>query len=363
MNDTFEKANRLWFHEGRSHAALAAYEEALRETPDDPVLAFQLARVLWSMDRFNEARAMLNHAAMHRENLNASGQSVLDMWTAKLRQQPPERPFPKLMPALLDRDRLEVDALPVGDWRTIADAAAARRMFGLASYALSQWDGAPLDAEDAKEIDSIETNCEMEENMLAQMYANSEPSQATIEVNSPSEESAHVDESSEVLPSRQTAQPTVSPAAPAETLYPDLPTLPLILTVRVMPIDGPAGVPTTLAASLSNPTDKAQIVNRRMLLNNFNAPGEIWLDVDGPEGYLNTTGFRVRAGKASNEFFISLAPGQSVEQSWNLNDYESLHVPGEYKITLTYHNEAHQAPDGRPLAIGKAVGFIRVHRY
>jgi len=362
MSDTFEKANRLWFHEGRTAAALAAYEEAVRETPNDPVLAFQLARVLWSLDRFDRARSMLEQAARHRKSLSASSQGLIDMW-ATMMQHPPERAFLELPPALLDRDQLEADPSPVWDWRTVADAAAARRMFGLASYALSRWDGAPIDVEEAKDIDHIETNRAIEENMLAQMYADREPPQAPVEVHGPPAERTHAEESGEVLPSRQTARPPISPAAPDEMPYPDLPTIPLVLIVRAEPIDGPAGVPTTLLASLGNPTDKAQIVNRRMLLNNLNAPGEIWLDVEGPEGYRNTRGFRVRAGEASNEFFISLAPSQTVEQSWNLDDYESMHVPGEYNVTLTYHNEAHQAPDGRPMAVGKAVGFIRVQRY
>ena len=120
---------------------------------------------------------------------------------------------------------------------------------------------------------------------------------------------------------------------------------------------------TTMEASLSNPTDKPQVVDRRMLVNHVNAPGEIWLDVDGPEGYRNMRGFRVRVGEASDEFFITLAPGESVEQSWDLDDYHSLHVPGDYDVTLTYHNEDDKAPDGRPMAIGKVIGSTRIRRY
>jgi len=358
MSDTFERANRLWFHEGRTFEALAAYEEALRATPVDPVLAFQFARALWSMDRFDEARFLLEQARMHSSNLSATGQRLLESWRTKLQQRPPERPLPELPPALLDRDRLEAGPLPVSDWLTVADAAAARRMYGLALYALDRRGGVHIDAEDAMEMDHIETNRNIEETMLAQMYANSEPSQEPIEVQrSPIQSIPAQDRSVPPLP-HQTARLPVSEDVPVE-----LPLLPLNLTVRVTPVEGRVGVPTTLVASLSNPTDTVQVVNRRLLLNHFNAPGEIWLDVQGPEGYRNTSGFRMRAGDAPNEFFVSLVPGQAVDQSWQLNDYQSLHVPGEYEVTITYHNEATRAPDGRLMAVGKVAGSTRFHRH
>ena len=141
ISEAFEQANRLWFHEGRTAAALAAYKEALRQTPDDPVLAFQLARVLWSIDRFDEARSLLEQSANNREKLSEGGKSVLDMWIAKL-EYPPERLFPQWTPAMLDRDELEKDASADRDWLTIADAASVRKMFGLASYAIEQWEDA-----------------------------------------------------------------------------------------------------------------------------------------------------------------------------------------------------------------------------
>jgi tetratricopeptide repeat protein len=359
MSTAFENANRLWFDEGRTAAALTAYEEALHETPADPVLAFQLARVLWSMDRFDRARSLLEQAGNNRERLSEGGQSVLEMWAAKLEQPPPERPFPQLTPTLLDRDALEAGAQRDWDWRTIADAASARRMFGLAAYAIEQWKAVPFDAEDAKDIGDIYTNRAMEQNMLTQMYAQAEQPTEPSAVK-PGKFETH--KSSNVVTSTETARPPASSKRPVETPHQELPTIPLILTVKATPIEGPVGVATTMEASLSNPTDKPYLVNRRMLLNNVNAPGEIWLEVDGPEGYRNTRGFRVRAGKASNEFFVTLGPGESVRQSWNLDDYHSLHVTGDYTVKLTYHNEDPAAPDGRPMAIGKAVGSVRLRR-
>ena len=367
MSEAFEKANRLWFHEGRTAAALAAYEEALSETPGDPVLAFQLARVLWSVDQFDRARSLLQQSANHQESLSEGGQSVLEMWIAKL-EQPPERLFPQVTPAMLDRDQLEKDADADWDWRMIADAASVRRMFGLAAYAIEQWEGIPLDAEDAKDIDDIETNRAMEENMLVQMYEQRGPTVKPIATTPPKRDTGFAKSdpdyrSSVFLSPVETSQRSVSPSEALESPAPDLPALPLILSVRITPIEGPVGVPTMMEAELSNPTDDQQLVNRRMLINHVDAPGEMWLEVDGPESYRNMRGFRVRVGEASNEFFITLAPGESVDESWSLDDYHSLHVPGDYKITLTYHNEDDKAPDGRPMTIGKVVGFTHIRRY
>jgi hypothetical protein len=138
---------------------------------------------------------------------------------------------------------------------------------------------------------------------------------------------------------------------------------PLDLTLRVMPAESDIHATATLVATLKNPTDGTLVVNRRMLLNHAGAPGEIWLDVDGPAGYRNMRGFHVRAGRAPNELFVPLAPGASVEQRWNLDDYESLHVPGDYRVTATYHNEDPFAPDGRPMPVGQTAATATLRRH
>ncbi|HEX2093050.1 MAG TPA: tetratricopeptide repeat protein [Longimicrobiaceae bacterium] len=362
--ELFREANRLWFHEGRTGRALAAYEAALRAEPTDPVVAFQLARVLSALDRFDEARLLLERAWQHRGALSEAGERALERWRARLRGPPPPRYFPELPPALLDRDRLEADPLRAPDWLTVADAAAARGMYGLAAYAMERRGGVPIDAEDAKDIDRIETRRATEEAMLAQMYARPHPAERASR-DGPSATDTPVRDRSEPpmsAPARRTpVSTTAAPAEPPRT--PPLPALPLTLTVQALPPDGPVGVPTTLVATLRNPTDRTLVVNRRMLLNRVGGPGEIWLRVQGPPGYRNLRGYHVDAGDASAHFFESLAPGEAVEQSWTLNDYQSLHVPGEYHVELTYHNETPRASAGRAMAVGQAVGATRFHRH
>ena len=167
MSTAFREANRLWFREGRTAAALARYVEAAEAAPTDPAVAFQLARVLWAVDRFPEARAALAVAHAHRDGLSDLGRLALDQWR-RLSAHDPERHFPDLPVERLDRD-LVGDRDP--DWRRVADAADERGMAGLAAYALERWDGVPLDAEDARDVDKMLTTRDLEEALVDQLPA------------------------------------------------------------------------------------------------------------------------------------------------------------------------------------------------
>jgi tetratricopeptide (TPR) repeat protein len=165
----FKRANVLWFREGRTARALDAYEAALRAAPDDPVVAFQFARALWSVGRFDRARVLLERAGSLQDRLSSTGRRVLEGWLMDVAGPPPEYPYPQLDANMLDRDRLDAGPLPEGGWRMVAAAAAARSMFGLAAYAIDRWGGVPFDADEAKEIGHILTSRDAEEAMLAQM--------------------------------------------------------------------------------------------------------------------------------------------------------------------------------------------------
>ena len=360
--EIFRKANRLWFREGRTAVALQAYEEALRAAPADPVAAFQLARVLWSLDRFSESHAALERAFAHRDALSPAGHRLLENWRRRFQHGPPQRYFPEFPPELLDRDRLEAGAIPAPEWRTLADAAASREMYGLAVYALRRWNGKPIDAEDARDIGKIETNRDMQEAMLADMRADHEPRKKIVTERAviPTPETRDFRRTLRSNEELQTPLSDVIPSEHSESSM--LPELPLNLSLSVSPSEGPAGVTATVVARLSNPTDAVQVVNSRMLVNHVGLPGEIWLDVQGPPGYRNSVGYRVNAGETPDEFFVSLMPDAAIEQSWTLNDYESIDSPGEYVITLTYHNEDAYAPDGRPMAVGKVSAATRYRR-
>jgi hypothetical protein len=359
-SSAFDTANRLWYRDGRTIRALAAYEEAARAAPSDPVIAFQLARALSAFDRRDEARTALERAESQRDRLSPFGQRAVDRLRDHL-DRPLDPPYPDLPPSSLDRDRIESSG-PPGGWLTVARAASAREMHGLAVYALDRSNAAPIDAEDARELGQISSRRDREEALLPNLYAARgareasaheppHPSRVRVPVPTP-------------LPPQDRPAPArpVTPQSPSPVRQLDLPQLPLALSVRVMPERGRAGISTTVTARLINPTDQTIVVNRRLLLNHAGAPGEIWLEVNGPPGYRNRRDYHIRVGDADAKFFVPLAPGHSVEHSWTLNDYQSLDEPGPYEVRLTYHNEATRGADGSPMIAGAVSGSARFER-
>ncbi|QEU97903.1 tetratricopeptide repeat protein [Streptomyces kanamyceticus] len=322
MSGPFEEANRLWFEEGRTARALRLYESALRERPDDPAVLLQYGIALWSVDRFDEATALLERASDLREPLAEPGRLTLEAWIPQFVGAPAPRHYPEFTPEELDRDGF--GAVPAGaDWRLIADCAAERRMFGVAEHALRRWGGVPLDGADARELDEIRTDHE------AQLGA--------------------------VRLVQRSAHGTAGPMAGQDAT--------LRLEVRVTPAEAPVGTPTTLDVRLGNTGPGTATVNTRLLLVPAGTVGgELHLVVVGPPGYRNDAGFRVRAGPPEPEHFVELSPGERAARSWTLENYQSLHLPGDYRLTLTYRNEVARAPDGRPVAVANLSAGTVFHR-
>ena len=360
-NNSFKKANQLWFDQGRTAKSVVAYQQAMQEEPNNPVVAFQYARVLWSLDRYDEARFLITQAQVFKHLLSALGKITIDQWNTRLQQPPVIRLFPQFNPDQLDRDQLDSGQIEVDDWLTIADAANAREMYGLALYALQQWGGNPIDAEDMREMGQIETNCENDNVMLAHMLAKRNPEHSLPEVKTDVPSSAL--QKQEIIP--RNFKPVVNnhDSVTKDKMTSSLPDLPLILSVNTSPLEGQINEHTTLIATLSNPTQDTIIVNSRLLINHRYSSGEIWLELEGPKGYQNSVGFRVRPGRTPEEFYVPLALDQIIEQSWILNDYYSLDMAGEYKLKVIYHNECDRTPNGLPMSLGKVVGITQFNRH
>ena len=165
MTDAFARANRHWF-DGRIAAALREYEVAHEAAPDDPVVVYQWSVALWAVDRFKEARHAAAVAARHAARLSDIGRIALRQWQQVV-ERLPERHAPEIPVELLDRDALEERR--VDDWRRVAEAAHERGMSGLARYAIDQWDGTPLDAEDARDIGRLTGDAHGDRSLLEQM--------------------------------------------------------------------------------------------------------------------------------------------------------------------------------------------------
>ena len=169
MTASFREANLLWFREGRTARALARYAAAAAASPADPVVAFQFSKALWAVDRFADARDALVAAQAHRDGLSDLGRLALDRWQ-RVSAHHPDRAHPDLSPDRLDREQLEDYA---GDWRRVAEAADERGMGGLAAYALERWDGVPIDAEDARDVERMLRNRDLEEGLVDELPASS----------------------------------------------------------------------------------------------------------------------------------------------------------------------------------------------
>ncbi|MFL6164112.1 MAG: tetratricopeptide repeat protein [Jatrophihabitantaceae bacterium] len=165
---SFIRANALWLREGRTARALRLYRQAQQEDPADPVVAFQYACALWACEQRTEAAAMMAIAEEHREQLSRVGAMLIDQWRDRVRQPPPSTPD-DLPLDLLDRDVLEHQPEPERGWRGLAEVAAAREMPGLARWALEQWNGVPLDADDLDDLARIERTAANTEAMLAEL--------------------------------------------------------------------------------------------------------------------------------------------------------------------------------------------------
>ena len=134
------------------------------------------------------------------------------------------------------------------------------------------------------------------------------------------------------------------------------------LRIQITPEIAPIQTRTFVTARLTNTSSVTIVVNRRMLLNHPGFPGEMRFDVVGPPGYRNTISFRVNAGDAPEESFVALPPGDHVFRQWPLEDFVSTQAPGDYEITMTYHNDRAHSPCGRTVTTGIASATSRITR-
>jgi hypothetical protein len=317
----FDEANRLWFGVGASGRALAQYEVAAHAAPNDPVIAFQLARARWALGRQEEVAPALAAAEAHAEALSSTGRSVLVQARPRLASPPSE--VPGIDSGSLDAEVLEQRGLPADRWLDVAQAARERELYGLAAHATARVSSF-IDPELEREEHELRQAGRAAVSLLEAMRAEPRPIVPDI-----FERRADADR----------PVPTRAPsAAPRPVCGPVAPTLDI-----------------EIAPAVSTVNDELLAVNARLLVNNPGSPpgyGELSLSVDGPPGYVNNTAFNVRTGPPPPGDFVVLERGASVEQSYRLRDYESLDVPGTYRIWVTYRNDIAESVGGLPAFVG-----------
>jgi hypothetical protein len=365
----FEEANDLWYFQGLTRRALALYRQASGADPADPVVLYQLARALRAFSRFDEARAALVRAGEHAGRLSPLGRELL---AEELRRLSPPVPFrftPPVDDENLDAERLARRELSSAEWLSLSNAAGERGMHGLAAYAIRNSGGGVLELiEDEREA---ERDAHASVNELELMRAEGSSNNPAL----PAPARGDDERPSSLVPTtKQTpapATPSAPPAPRTDALAPSAgtPTTddsslvprtgltslhPLAVDIRLDPAGGRGGGPA-LTVSLVNRGERPAAVNRRLLLNHPTSPpqyGELYLSVEGPQGYQNMTRYHVRAGAPRPEHFGLLAPGDSVSETYSLRDYESMHLPGTYKVWVTYRNTVPGSVHGLPVYVG-----------
>ena len=294
-----EHANRLWYVEGRPLAALAQYQAAAKADPTDPVVQYQLARALWAFRRYAEARACLALARRHEDRLSTRGRELLAEEERRLAAPSAFRHDFPVPENEIDADRLAARDLSVDAWLAIGSAADERGMYGLAVAAYERAGGVRELYEDAAQMESRAMN---ELNRLAVMGAAPDRSLERV--------AASIDRRAEIA-----VEASVAPGA------------------------SEVSAPVWLTVALLNRGTAPALVNARMLFNAADAPhGEVSVVVHGPPGYANNVQFFVRAGDPEPKDFEILAPGAHITRRYDLHQYESLHLSGQYRVVATYSN-------------------------
>lgn len=342
----FEKANQLWFIEGRTNKALEMYKKALKINPEDPVILYQTARVMWAFCQSNEAMDLIKKAEQHMNRLNKFGKEILYELKQKVLKLKPLT-FDKLVQVKdseMDMEHLKKMNISAAQWSRISIAAKERDMFGLAFCALQHSSGPFLDFDLAKDQHEALYEAELNMDLLDEMdtepdYNDQKNLDKTIIPPLSRAKPVEPDKTIPVIKKHTSLAPELTRPKPAA--IPQTDSYPLRLDISVTPQQSIVGEKLFLKTFLKNVSQKSAAVNKRLLLNRSNVPagyGEIFLNVEGPPEYQNQVRFNIRAGLPDKDQFDLLAPNESIEKSYQLWKYESFHVPGTYKIWITYQN-------------------------
>lgn len=96
-----------------------------------------------------------------------------------------------------------------------------------------------------------------------------------------------------------------------------------------------------VSTSLQNTGDKDVIIHNRMALNSPNAPElvrDITYIIMGPTGERVPFLARVSVRPTNTDDFIVLSPGETIEQSYNIDEFYYIRDIGSYTIFAVYQN-------------------------
>lgn len=117
-----------------------------------------------------------------------------------------------------------------------------------------------------------------------------------------------------------------------------------------------AALPVTL--TITNLFDPPLLMNSRLLVNHRKLQGEISFSVTDPEGKRCEFQRLISPLTVTNEDFVLLARGMSIQRTVDLADFFNMRKKGIYKVQAIYHNDMNVLIDGQRSWMGQITSDI-----
>lgn len=101
----------------------------------------------------------------------------------------------------------------------------------------------------------------------------------------------------------------------------------------------PAGSPVSVTVMVTNLFDTPLLINRRMLINHPRLEGEVSFKILGPDGKTCEIQRLVTPMTLSDDDFVMLQRGQSIQRTVDLSDFYAMKYRGNYTVRAYYHND------------------------
>ena len=89
---------------------------------------------------------------------------------------------------------------------------------------------------------------------------------------------------------------------------------------------------------VTNLFDRPLLLNRRLLVNHPKLPGELAFRISGQDGSRYQIRRLVTPMKLTDDDFVLLPKGQSIQRTMDLTDLYGLEKKGTYKLQAYYYN-------------------------
>jgi hypothetical protein len=120
----------------------------------------------------------------------------------------------------------------------------------------------------------------------------------------------------------------------------------------------PLGDPIPVTITITNLFDPPLLLNGRLLVNHRRLPGEVSFSITDPDGKRCDFQRLVSPMAVTNEEFVLLARGMSIQRTVDLADFFAMRKKGVYKVQAYYHNEMDLIVNGSRAWMGQVVSDV-----